>query len=192
MNTIDLHVHTLVSDGAHSPEQVVALARQAGLRVVAITDHDHVAGVAPALAAAGDGLEVIPGVEISADDGDLELHILGYFIDVAHVGLNAALARSRDGRLSRAQEMVERLAELGVPISWERVQALSGGDTVGRVHVALALQEAGHVATVSEAFDRYLADDRPGYVPRPKFTPQAALALIWPQAGCRWWPIHGR
>ena len=178
MNIIDLHVHTVVSDGAHSPEEVVALARRAGLQVLAITDHDHVAGVAPAQAAAGDGLEVIAGVEISADDGDLEIHILGYYIDVDDARLGAALAQSREARVSRAQEMVARLAQLRVPISWERVQALSGGDTVGRVHVALALQEAGHVSTVSEAFDRYLADDRPGYVPRTKFTPETALTLI--------------
>ena len=180
MNTIDLHIHTTVSDGAHTPEEVVALAHERGLRVMSITDHDNVAGVAPAIEAARSvgGLEIIPGIEISADAGDIEIHILGYYVDVADVRLSETMAASRAARVDRAREIIARLGELGIAVSWERVAALSGGDTVGRVHLALALQEAGYVETVSEAFDRYLADDRPAFVPRPKLAPPAALDLI--------------
>lgn len=174
---VDLHAHTTASDGALQPSELVALARQVGLAVLAVTDHDTTAGLDAALATAGGGLEVIPGVELSTDAPEGEIHILGYFIDYRQPAFQAQLAELRDGRIGRAKAMVDRLRELGVPVSWERVQELAAG-AVGRPHIAQALVEAGHVASVTEAFERYLRRGGPAYVEREKLTPAGAVRMI--------------
>lgn len=174
---VDLHAHTTASDGALQPSELVALARQVGLAVLAVTDHDTTAGLDAALATAGGGLEVIPGVELSTDAPEGEIHILGYFIDYRQPAFQAQLAELRDGRIGRAKAMVDRLRELGVPVSWERVQELAAG-AVGRPHIAQALVEAGHVASVTEAFERYLRRGGPAYVEREKLTPAGAVQMI--------------
>lgn len=174
---VDLHAHTTASDGALPPAELVALARQVGLAVLGVTDHDTTDGLPAALAAAGGGLEVIPGVELSTDAPVGEVHILGYFIDYRDAGFQARLAQLRDERVGRAQAMVARLAALGMPLAWERVQALASG-AVGRPHIAQALVEAGYVADVPEAFDRYLGRGRPAYVEREKLTPTDAVRMI--------------
>jgi predicted metal-dependent phosphoesterase TrpH len=174
---VDLHTHTTASDGALEPTELVALARQVGLAVLAITDHDTTAGLDAALAAAGDGLEVIPGVELSTDAPEGEIHVLGYYIDYAQPAFQQLLGDLRAARVGRAKAMVDRLCQLGAPISWERVQELAAG-AVGRPHIAQALVEAGHVASVPEAFDRYLRRDGPAYVEREKLTPAEAVLMI--------------
>jgi len=193
---VDLHLHTTASDGAYTPAAVVALARDRGLRTIAITDHDSVEGLAEALATAGHGLEAIPGVEINTDiphsdeapsrppfrgvrrDGASEVHILGYYVDYRHAELQDVLRKLRDFRRDRARRMVEKLARLGMPLDWQRVAALAGEGAVGRPHVAQALVERGYVTDVSQAFDRYIGREGPAYVERHKLTPVEATRLI--------------
>ncbi|MBI2323064.1 MAG: PHP domain-containing protein [Chloroflexi bacterium] len=174
---VDLHAHTTASDGALQPAELVGLARQVGLAVLGVTDHDTTDGLPAALAAAGQGLEVVPGVELSTDVPVGEVHVLGYFLDYQDASFQGQLAELREARVERAQAMVERLAELRAPVSWERVLALAGG-AVGRPHIAQALVEAGHVASVPQAFDLYLGRGKPAYVEREKLTPAEAVRML--------------
>ena len=155
------------------------MSRRKGLRTISVTDHDAVDGVAEAIVAVEDGgLEIIPGVEISAHTGATEVHILGYFVDCACQEFVRALARFRQSRLERAREMVARLRAQGVFLSWERVFELAGEGAVGRPHIARVMQEARYVGTVQEAFERYLGRQQPAYVPRLKMMPEQAMHLI--------------
>lgn len=179
MNQVDLHTHTTASDGQFAPGQLVQRACRLGLKVLGITDHDTVAGVAEAQAAgAACGVEVIPGVEINTDVPGAEVHVLGYFVDPAHGELNEQLARIREGRIGRAKKMAEVLTEMGAPIRFERILEIAGEGSVGRPHVAQALLEAGHISSYSEAFAKYIGRDSPAYVERMKFSPAEACALI--------------
>jgi 3',5'-nucleoside bisphosphate phosphatase len=177
---VDLHLHTTASDGAFSPAQIVKMALEAGLRAIAITDHDTMEGVDEAVtAAAGTGLVVIPGVEMSSDLPQGEAHILGYFLDAHHPGLVQLLTTLRKARWDRAQRMVEKLGALGMPVSWDRVAAIANGGAVGRPHVARALMEAGHVSSVQDAFALYIGRDGPAYVDRYRLTPvQVTQAVV--------------
>lgn len=155
------------------------LAYNNGVRRLALTDHDTTNGLAAALEAGQRlGLEVIPGIELSTDIPGTEVHVLGHFLDYQQPAFQEMLRRFQLGRLGRAEGMVARLAELGVPISWERVKELAGEGSVGRPHVAQALLEAGHVKTMPEAFDKYIGRNGPAYVERYKLTPEEAVALI--------------
>lgn len=179
---VDLHLHTTASDGAYSPTEIVRMALEAGLRAVAITDHDTMDGVEEAVAAAaGTGVTVIPGVEISSDLPQGEAHILGYFLDAHNPDLMWLLATLRKARWDRAQRMVEKLGALGMPVSWDRVAAIANGGAVGRPHVARALMEAGHVSSVQDAFAFYIGREGPAYVDRYKLTPVEVT-----QAVVRW------
>jgi len=179
MNQVDLHVHTTASDGALTPTQVVQRAARLGLEIVAITDHDTVAGIPEALAAGLlHGVEVIPGVEINTDVPGAEVHVLGYFVDHLNQELDAELAVLRDGRVGRARRMAEVLTAMGAPVRFERILEIAGEGSVGRPHVAQALLEAGHVSSFGQAFEQYIGRNSPAYVERPKFTPAEACALI--------------
>ena len=180
MAGIDLHIHTSMSDGRFSPEEIVRRAAEAGLSVISITDHDNVDGVKPALvaAAAYSQLRVIPGIEISTDVSGGELHLLGYFIDYTNRELLKSLERMRGSRERRARQMVARLAELGRPVDWERVLEFAGEGSIGRPHIAQALLEKGHVNSLTEAFDSYLGRNGPAYVERDKMLPAEAVELI--------------
>ena len=145
---IELHAHTHFSDGTLSPQELVELSVERGLAVLAVTDHDSIEGVGPALAAAGDRLEVVPGIEISSTLDGHDLHILGYFLDPQSGPLRERLARFREERRQRAIAIIERLHVLGVPVSADEVFASAGPGVVGRPHVAQALLKAGHVATI--------------------------------------------
>jgi 3',5'-nucleoside bisphosphate phosphatase len=177
---VDLHTHSTASDGMLAPARLVALAVERGLRVLALTDHDTVAGVpeASTAAAAAANLRFIPGVELSTYVEAGEVHMLGYFIDPANPTLIDALARFREAREGRAEGMVERLSAAGAPIRLERVLELAAGGSIGRPHVARALVEAGHALSIGDAFDRWLVRGRPGYVERFKLTPADAVRLI--------------
>lgn len=176
---IDLHTHSTASDGMLEPDALVREAAARGVGLLAISDHDTTDGVDPGLSAAGRaGVEVWPAVELSCDVASGEVHMLGYFIDHRLGWLQSLLGRLRDGRARRAARMVERLAALGAPVDHQRVQALAGGGSVGRPHVARAMVEAGHVRTVSEAFDRFIGRHGPAYVERVKITPAQAVAVI--------------
>jgi predicted metal-dependent phosphoesterase TrpH len=153
--------------------------------VLAITDHDTTEGVPPAQAEAQRwDITVVPGVEISAISGREEIHLLGYFVDPDHPGLQALLARTRQARWERAQEMLVRLDKLGLPVEWERVVEKSGGGgSIGRPHVAATLLEAGHVSSYDEAFTLWIGRDRPAYVERYKLTPEEAIRLVVKSGG---------
>jgi 3',5'-nucleoside bisphosphate phosphatase len=182
---VDLHSHTNASDGEHTPEELVALARDRGLVVLALTDHDTTAGVERALAAAAQAgdIELIPGVELSTDVPGHEIHILGYFVNWRDPEFLAMIDKFRDGRIGRAERIVAKLGELGAPIAFTRVQEIAGDGAIGRPHVAQALLEAGHVATIKEAFDLYLANDKPAYVEHYSLTPAEAVKLILSAGG---------
>jgi len=176
---VDLHLHTTVSDGVLRPADLVKAATLIGIRVMAVTDHDSVDGIQEAQdAASGLPIEVIPGIELSANlDGD-EIHVLGYLLDVGDRLLQQALCQLQEGRVTRARAMVERLGELGCPLDWDRVRAIAQGSSVGRPHIARALVERGYVGSVNEAFSRFLKRGGPGYVEGRKLLPQEAVNLI--------------
>lgn len=147
--------------------------------VLGLTDHDSTDGVDEALAAGRTyRVDVIPGVEINTDVDAHEVHVLGYFVDHTQEEFQAFLRRMRAGRLVRAQQMVEKLRALGVPVEWARVEAIAAGAAVGRPHVARALVEARRVGSPQEAFERYLGRSGPAYVPRLRVTPEEAVAVI--------------
>jgi 3',5'-nucleoside bisphosphate phosphatase len=176
---VDLHTHSTASDGELTPAELVRYALERGLTTLALTDHDTTDGIDAAMAAArGTALEVIPGVELSCDVPQNEVHVLGYFINWHDSDFEAMLVKFRDGRFGRAEKMVKLLAAQGVPISFERVKEIAGDASLGRPHVAQALLEAGHVATVSEAFDKYIGRTGPAYVERFRLTPEDAVTLI--------------
>jgi len=175
----DLHCHTTASDGTLTPEQAVVRARELGLVALAITDHDVTEGVGPARTAAGrGGPEIVPGVEINAWADGTEVHVLGYYLDVDDAGLQTVLYRLRRDREERLLAMLRRLQALGMTLDPERVRAIAGEGSVGRPHVARALVERGHVASVEEAFGRLLTPGRPAYVPRHRLSPREAIAAI--------------
>ncbi|HSV43318.1 MAG TPA: PHP domain-containing protein [Candidatus Bathyarchaeia archaeon] len=177
--TADLHIHTCLSDGADTPQVVVELAIQKELSAIAITDHDMVDGIEPAVEAArGTSLEVIAGVELSTEWHGSDIHILGYCFDLHHPVLKERLAMFCNTRLSRIHQIVKRLNEMGKMIRVEDVLALTGSDAVGRPHVAQVLLAKGYVNTLNEAFDKYIGEGRPGYVPKFKQSPFEAINLI--------------
>jgi hypothetical protein len=175
----DFHLHSTVSDGRLSPTELVDLAYHNGVRIMSLTDHDIVDGLPEAFEAAAKfaDLTLVPGIEMSTDVPGNEVHILGHFIDWQNEAFRNKLESLQASRVGRAVKMVNRLAELGKPVSWERVQSLAEG-AVGRPHIALALVEAGHVATVNEAFDLYLSRTGPAYVEREKLDPEQVVELI--------------
>ena len=176
---LDLHTHSTASDGLLSPAQLVALAVERGLQTLALTDHDTIAGLPEAsAAAAAAALRFVPGVELSTHVEAGEVHMLGYFIDTDDATLRDALARFRAAREGRAEEIVARLGAAGAPITLERVHAFAAGGSIGRPHVARALIEAGHANSLNEAFERWLVRGRPGYVERFRLTPPDAIRLI--------------
>jgi 3',5'-nucleoside bisphosphate phosphatase len=179
MARIDLHLHTTHSDGSLPPAAVLALAHKAGVTALAITDHDITTGIPEAVrAGASLGIEVIPGVEISSRFGESELHILGYFLDWQDPALNVRLAGLRASRHSRNPQIIERLRALGHDITYDEVRELAGTESVGRPHIARVLMDKGYVKSAKEAFDRFLAQDKPAYVPRELPDPAEALAWI--------------
>ena len=177
-NYIDLHTHSTASDGIYSPTELLHKAKDVGLRVLALTDHDTTDGLEEAMQTARAlDIDIIPGIEINTDVGGGEVHVLGYFLEFQRPEFQAVLKVLRDARERRGQRMVELLNEHGVHISWERVREIAQG-SVGRPHVAEALLEAGYVQTTGEAFDTYIGRDCYAYVPRYKLTPKDAVLLI--------------
>ncbi len=180
MAKVDLHIHSTVSDGRLSPADIVRKSAEIGLTIIALADHDTVDGIVPALAAAKafPWLRVIPCVEISTDVPSGEVHVLGYFIDYTDHELQAALERMRNSRRERAQGIIAKLGNLGMHIDWERVQEIADSGSIGRPHIAQAMLEKGYIASLKEAFTKYISRDRPAYVERGKMTPQEAVELI--------------
>ena len=184
---IDLHTHTTASDGRCTPRELVARARAAGVTVLSVTDHDTVAGLAPAADACEDaGIEFVPGIEITAVRDAADVHLLGYFIDPAAPELAAFLAAQRQKRLDRVGRIIARLEQLGMPLDGEAIlrPALEhAGTSIGRPAIARALVSGGYVASTNDAFDAWLARGRPAFVAREGATPENVIAQIHAAGG---------
>lgn len=177
---LDLHTHSTASDGLLTPTELVTQAHEAGLSMIALTDHDTTNGLAEAQAAgAAMGVEVVPGIEINTylPHGQGEAHVLGYYLDTANADLQAFLQFLRDTREKRGERMVALLREQGYDVTWARVRELAHG-AVGRPHVAMALMEKGYADSIADAFDRYISPGRPAYVPRFKMVPEDAVRML--------------
>ena len=179
MKYADLHVHTNESDGTSSPEKLVQQAIRAGLSGVAIVDHDTVNALPRAISAAqSSSLTIIPGIELTAQYENQEIHILGYFIDYLNAQLLEKLILVRQNRVERVKKIVFNLKELGVNLDPQVVFDIAGNASVGRMHLARALLKEGLVSSTSEAFQKYIGDKSPAYVLGFKLTPKEAFQLI--------------
>jgi 3',5'-nucleoside bisphosphate phosphatase len=177
--TIDLHSHSRASDGQYAPAEVAGRAAEAGVRIWGLCDHDTVAGLDEAAhAAARRGLRLIPGIELSAFLDQREIHLLGHFVDPGHPALRRFEDLLAGRRRLRMQQILEKLASLGVRLRVDDVEKFSGGKTIGRPHVAQAMVETGTVSTVKQAFDRYLGDGKPAYVQRYRLEADEAVSLV--------------
>ncbi|WP_338700209.1 PHP domain-containing protein [Streptomyces sp. Q6] len=176
---IDLHTHSTASDGTDSPAELVRNAAAQGLDVVALTDHDTTRGHAEAIAALPEGLTLVTGAELSCRLDGVSMHMLAYLFDPEEAGLLAERELVRDDRVPRAQGMIAKLNELGVPVTWEQVARIAGDGSVGRPHIATALVELGVVPTVSDAFtEEWLANDGRAYVDKHETDPFEAIRLV--------------
>ena len=186
---IDLHIHSNASDGSLPPAKVVEAARAGGLHIIALADHDTVAGVAPAQSAARDFVHVIPAIELSTHHNGAELHVLGYYLDLRNPALLQYSERAGDARARRMHEMIARLDEVGVQIAFDDVLAAAGPrpESLGRPHLARAMLQRGYVSTVSDAFDRYIGDDGPAFVPTRLISPAEAIELVHAADGIAVW-----
>lgn len=185
MNQIDLHMHTTCSDGTMSPQEIIAYAKEKGLRTISVTDHDTISHIKEVISAAtGSGIEVIPGIEVSAEyDSRGTMHILGYYIDPDNDELYAMLKDFRDGRDTRNPQIVARLNELGLAIEYKEVLKEGAGQSIGRPHIARVLLKKGYVRSTKEAFDRYLAKGAPAYFDRVRFFPEKIISVIHAAGG---------
>lgn len=189
---VDLHVHTSFSDGLLTPAKTVELADSLLLAAVAITDHDTVEGIEGALRAAVQlSVEVVPGVELSTEYDNREVHILGYYIDHTHPGLCVLLEKLRRSRHERAQKIVDKLRHLGFVVDYQEVMRLAGEAAPGRVHIARALVNNGHVESVRNAFEQLIGYRRPAYVERLKLSPGDAISAIRAAGGVAVWAHPG-
>ncbi len=175
----DLHVHSDASDGTDSPAEVMRRAALAGLDAVALTDHDTVAGLAPARQARPARMTLVPGMELSCRQAGHSIHLLAYLFDLDDPELAAQTRRIRDDRVHRARAMVARLADLGVPVSWDQVSAIAGTSVVGRPHIARAMAASGVIAEPGEAFTAdWIGDGGRAYVGRYALDPAHAIRLV--------------
>lgn len=181
---VDLHTHTVFSDGLFTPEELVAEAARLELTALAVTDHDAVGGIDRALAVGRQlQVEIVPGVEMSCNTKGVDVHVLAYYIDYQQPSVQEFFETVRQKRAERAERMVKKLGELGVAVSLDRVRALAQDAATGRPHVAEALVEAGAVRTIDEAFQRYIGYDGPAYFPKMQLTPKEAMDFIHRHGG---------
>lgn len=167
MKTADLHTHTTCSDGTYTPSELVVYAAKKGLSAIAVTDHDTAEGIEEAVyQGKKSGIEVIPGIEVSTEYGETDIHIVGLFVDINDSEFLNILSVLREKRKARNELMAEKLRELGIDISYEDIVKAAEGGVVTRAHVAKALAEKGCVGTIKEAFDRYIGKHKPAYVRR--------------------------
>jgi len=175
----DLHTHTTYSDGLLSPSEVVSQAKAANLRAIAITDHDEISGIDAALnAAKAFDVEIVSGVELSVTHKGIDVHVLGYFVDHHNPKLIAFVKDFQQERRLRLDRILAKLEAMGKPLSKESVLIKAGAGSVGRPHIADAMVEAGFVENYYDAFNQYLADGRPAYVPKKKLAAAEAIKLL--------------
>jgi len=186
--TLDLHLHSTVSDGRLTPSELVRFAHSHGVTTMALSDHDATDGVDQAQQV-GEllGMRVIPAIELSTDLPGASIHVLGLFLEHHDADLQVTLRGFREARLERASQMVEALNRLGVPISLERVFEIAGEGSVGRPHVAQALLEAGHIQTMDEAFDRFIGHGGPAYFEGFRLEPVEGIRIIHSVGGFASW-----
>lgn len=181
---VDLHLHSTHSDGADAPAEVAQRAAELGFAAIALTDHDSVTGLDEAReAAVAHGMEFMPGVEISANYGRFELHVLGLGISVQSEAIQTLLNRLKEGRSRRADLIIGKLNDLGIPITRKDVEARTANGTVGRLHLAQQLLDMGVTSGVQEGFDRFIGAGRKAYVPKKKLSCEQALAAIHEAGG---------
>ena len=184
---IDLHTHTTASDGRCTPPELVWRASAAGVRVLSVTDHDTVAAWEPAsTACSAAGIELVPGIEITAIAGGADVHVLGYFIDVHAPALRSFLAQQRRSRIDRVRQMIDRLGSLGISLDADAILEPGIRDSskaAGRPWIARALVADGHVASTNEAFERWLSRGRPAFVPRSGARPEEVFARLHEAGG---------
>ena len=181
--SFDLHMHTTASDGDDSPSEIVRKAKEAGLKTIAITDHDTLAGIEEAQTEGEKlGIHVIAGVELSTKENNKSIDILGYGLTNS-LKLEKTLARMREGREDRAARIVRKFTELGMPLSMDDVRKFAGGSVIARPHIAKAVVEKGYVSDVQSVFDEYLADGKPCALPKVVLTPKEGIELIHEAGG---------
>ncbi len=179
MSRIDLHVHTIFSDGTYTPEEVVLRAKKLGLVAVSITDHDSVAGLDRALATGKRlGIEVVPGVEMSSDVGEDEIHILGYFLDWKKEDFLRQLERFQAARANRNQKLLKKLDDLGMRVDYREVRKLAPRGVISRLHIARLMVEKSYVSSIGDAFEQWLNPGRPAYVQKMKVSPFGIVELL--------------
>jgi len=181
---IDLHTHTIYSDGSATPEEIASMASARGALAVAVTDHDTVSGLSRARAAAARfGIELINGIEISAEYHPGTMHILGYYVDDESEQFRSSLVELKQARDDRNPEIARRLQSLGLDVSYEEVAALAGNEMVGRPHFARILVDRGYAQSIQDAFDRFLAKGAAAYVEKKRLSPRESIALIHEAGG---------
>lgn len=178
MKFADLHLHTNFSDGTFTPHELVEEAKRAQLSCIGLTDHDSVSGVEPVIKEAGSDLEVIPGVELTAEVNTNEIHILGYFIDVRSEALERELVKIRKRRISRVHEMIDKLKEHGIQLDAQEVFAIAGEGSVSRLHIARVMLTRGIISNIPEAFSRFIGNKGCAYVGRFSLTAEDAIKII--------------
>ncbi len=176
---IDLHTHSVYSDGTNTPAELVQISEERGLSAIALTDHDTVGGIVPLFeAGAGSSVETVPGIELSAECAKGTMHVLGYFIDYTNAALLEKIDTVREGRKERNHEILKRLNKLGYRLMWSDVEKHAGADVIGRPHFAAALVKRGLVKSRKSAFELLLAKGRPAYVERYRYTGRECIELI--------------
>lgn len=175
---VDFHTHSTFSDGTFTPTELINHAVDVGLSAIALTDHDTINGINEAFEASRNkNIEFVPGIEFSVTDGT-EIHIIGLFIDYENKTLLDVIQKTRSQRESRMKGVIEKLQNWGFNITYEEAQELAGGDFVGRAHIAHILMDKGYVASVKEAFDKYIGLNKPCYVEKKEITPKDAITAI--------------
>lgn len=184
MKVADLHIHTKASDSSNSPEEAVRRAKKENLAAIAITDHDTVAGIEPALKVGSEmGVEIVPGIEIACSENGVNFELLGYWIDYENDSLRNTLQELQEYREVRAQKIVEKLQKNGVDLSFQRILETAGGGVLGRIHVAWCMYKDSHVESVDEAFKKYLREGKPAFVEKKRFSLKGAASLIHESGG---------
>ena len=176
---IDLHIHTTASDGSLTPSQVVHYAKEKDLKAIAITDHDTIEGNEEAfIEGRREGIEVVPGVEISVDYSPGTMHMLGYFITIEDTTLEEKLTLLQDSRSDRNPKIIKKLNEMSLALTYDEVVQESGGGQVGRPHIAQVLVKKGYVKSIQEAFNKYLGKGAPAYIDKFRLSAEEAITMI--------------
>lgn len=184
MSNIDLHIHTIYSDGTWTPQEVVSRAKKLNLAAISITDHDSVAGLEEAIARGKKlGIEVVPGIEMSTDVGEDEIHILGYYLNWKEKEFLAQLEKFQAARAERNRKLIKKLKELGMEINHGELKGLSGRGVISRLHIARLMVRKGYVSSIGNAFERWLNPGKPAYVKKMNVSPFQIIELILKTGG---------